>query len=107
MPTPEPSPTIKELEKYVGMNHALVSQYPGRTSNELSCPGCSATIPQEHAQMSHCPCGTTTAVFGNSLYHWPTEIRVPAPEQLPFPHSTEGKPPRRPMQYTAVPAART
>ena len=93
MPELQPSPPPATLEKYVGMNRTLATDRPGRTRNELTCPGCPEILPREHGHMSHCPCGTSAAVFGNSLYHWPTGIGVPVPDPVEFPFRINRKTP--------------
>ena len=64
---------LAALARHTEVTESLATNHRGKTMNEVSCPGCGGRIPKSHGQMCHCPCGTTTAVFGNRLYHWSTE----------------------------------
>ena len=64
---------LATVARRTDVTESLATNHRSETVNEVSCPGCGKRIPKSHGRMCHCPCGTTTAVFGNRLYHWSTE----------------------------------
>ena len=74
----KPAPTT--LKGHPNVSHTHATSHLGRTRNEVTCPVCSEIIPRVHAYMFDCPCGTTSATFGNSLYYWPTVLGIKGPD---------------------------
>ena len=85
MPDLRPSPNPQTLRHHPRVFNSLASTNQGRTANEIICPHSGHTVPCSHGHAASCPCGLRLATWGNTLYTWPQDLCLHAPEKTPFP----------------------